>query len=251
MEVLAAEQREVRFSAAVERPAQFPLMGQVYGGAQNLLQWQVPHSMREAFQTTLNQAIDGKFESWRHLLFAIARRKGDPEAALCRFLIWCAVRINLLIATWHQPPVQACRVLDDLEDRTEEVLQNLFDTPGMDEPDCRPLHMLVAVVLQEAFVAMKSLLLGGMTEIEVGTAEALRVIRGLEARDAAMFEPGRSTGAIGSQQILDRYPQHDFKSPNAMEQRRSRITKKSDNLAVVSDRLIDFILAVGKRGETR
>lgn len=99
MEVLAAELREVRVSAAVERSAEFPLMGQVYWGAQNLLQWQLPPSMREAFQTLLNQAIDGEFESWRRLLFAIARRKGDPEAALCRFLIWAAVRINLLIAT--------------------------------------------------------------------------------------------------------------------------------------------------------
>lgn len=246
MEVLAAELREVRFSAAVERAAEFPLMGQVYWGAQILLQWQVPPSMREAFQIVLNQAIDGKFESWRRLLFAIARRKGDPEAALCRFLLWAAVRINLLIATWNQAQVQACGVLEDLEDRTEEVLKELFDMPDIEEPDCRPLHVLMAVVLQEAFVAMKPLLLGGMTEIEAGASEALRIVRGLDARDAAMFNPGRSSGAMGSQQVLDRYPQHDFKSPNAMEQRRSRISKKLGDLAVVSDRLIDFILAAGE-----
>lgn len=246
MEVLAAELREVRFSAAVERAAEFPLMGQVYWGAQILLQWQVPPSMREAFQVVLNQAIDGKFESWRRLLFAIARRKGDPEAALCRFLFWAAVRINLLIATWNQPQVQACGVLDDLEDRTEEVLKALFDIPDMEEPDCRPLHMLIAIVLQESLVAMKPLLLGGMTETEAGAAEALGVVRALDARDAVMFNPGRSSGAMGSQQILDRYPQHDFKSPNAMEQRRSRIAKRLGDLAVVSDRLIDFILAAGE-----
>jgi hypothetical protein len=246
MEVLAAELREVRFSAAVERSAEFPLMGQVYWGAQNLLQWQLPPSMRQAFQVVLNQAIDGKFESWRRLVFAIARRKGDPEAALCRFLFWAAVRINLLIATWHQPQVQACGVLDDLEDRAERVLTELFDIPEVEKPDCRPLHMLIALVLQEAFVAMKPLLLGGMTEVEAETADALRTVRGLDARDAVMFEPGRSSGAMGSQQILDRYPQHDFRTLNAMEKRRSRIVKKLGNLAVVSDRLIDFILAPGE-----
>ena len=241
MEVMAAEQRGVRFSSAVERAAEFPLMGRVYWGMQNLLQSQVPPSIREAFRTMLDQAIDGKFDSWRHLLFAVSRRKGDPEAALCRFLIWSAVRINLLIATWHQPQVQACRVLDSLEDRTEEVLRELFDVSDIEEPDCRPLHMLVAIVLQEAYAAMKPLLMGGMTEIEAEMAHALRVVRGLEARDAAMFSPGRSSGAIGSQQIVDRYPQHDFKSANAMEQRRSRIAKKPGQLPTVSDRVIDLI----------
>lgn len=246
LEILAAEQRGIRFSAAVERAAEFPLMGRVYWGMQNLLQSQVPPVIQDAFRTMLSQAIDGKFESWRRLLFAVSRRKNDPEAALCRFLIWSAVRINLLIATWHQPEVQACRVLDDLEDRTEDVLKKLFAVLGVDEPDCRPLHMLVAIVLKEAFAAMKPLLLGGMTEIEAEMADALRVIRGLEARDAAMFTPGRSSGAIGSQQIVDRYPQHDFTSANAMEQRRSRIARKSAERAPVSDRVIDLILATGE-----
>lgn len=246
MEVLAAEQRGIRFSAAVERPAEFPLMGRVYWGAQNLLQSQVPPFIQDAFRTMLNQAIDGKFDSWRRMLFVVARRNGDPEAALCRFLLWSAVRINLLIATWHQPQLQTCLVLDDLEDRTEDVLEELFAVSDIDEADCRPLHLLIAIVLKEALAAMKPLLMGGMTDLEAGMAEALRAVRGLEARDAAIFQPGRSSGAMGSQQILDRFPQHDFKSTNAIEQRRSRMVKKSAELAPVSGRVIDVILAAGE-----
>ncbi|MDA8349396.1 MAG: hypothetical protein M0038_11430 [Pseudomonadota bacterium] len=250
IEVMRAERQGISLSLAVERTAQFPLMGRVYWGMQNLLQSQVPPSIREAFRTMLNQAIAGKFDSWRRLLFAVSRRKGDPEAALCRFLIWSAVRVNLLIATWHQPQVEVCRVLDGLEDRTEEVLKELFDVSDVEEPDCRPLHMLVAIVLQEAYAAMKPLLMGGMTEIEAEMADALRVVRGLEARDAAMFTPGRSSGAIGSQQIVDRYPQHDFKTANAMEQRRSRIAKKPDQLPTVSDRVIDVIRDVAEGAQS-
>src|SRR5882724_13155642 len=40
----------------------------------------------------LTQALTGEFETTRKLLFLIAQRKGDPEAALCRFLLWSLVR---------------------------------------------------------------------------------------------------------------------------------------------------------------
>ena len=100
LEALDAERRAIGFSSAVARASEFPLMGRVYFGALNLLQWQVPQNVRQAVCTVLTQALNGRFESTRKLLFLVAQRKDDPEAALCRFLLWSAVRLNLLVLTW-------------------------------------------------------------------------------------------------------------------------------------------------------
>lgn len=243
LEVLDAERQRLPFSAAVERAAEFPLMGRVYFGVSNLLQWQVPPPVREALQHVLRRALEGRCESLRKLTFALAQRKGDADAALCRFILWTAVRLNLLILTWHQPTLEVTGVLDEMEDRAEAVLRTLLEGPEFHQPDCRPFHLLVAQVLKEAFDAAAPLLAGAMTEIEIDLAEALKQVRTLEAADAAVFNPGRFTGEAGSQQIYDRFPQHRFASPNAIEQRRSRIRKRTNDLEPAHDRLIDIVLA--------
>jgi hypothetical protein len=244
LEVLDAERRGIPFSVAVERVAEFPLMGRVYFGAINVLQWRVTPAIRDALQGVLNQALEGNFDSLRRLIFIAAQRPADPEAALCRFVLWAAVRINLLILTWHRPKFEAIGVLDEMEDRAEEVLKRLLDGDDFNEPDCRPLHMLIAQVLQDGLAAAAPLLMGAMTNIEAELADALQQVRGLEARDAALFNPGRFTGEVGSQQIHDRFPQHGYSSTNAIEQQRSRIRKKIDVLEPAQDRFIDLILGV-------
>jgi hypothetical protein len=62
-----------------------------------------------------------------------------------------------------------------------------------------------------------------------------------------MFAPGRSDAPIGSQQIVDRYPDH-FASANALEQRRSRLRKKGATLETHDDRLVDYLI---DRGDTQ
>jgi hypothetical protein len=247
-EVLDAEQRQVRFSEAVERAGEFPLMGRVYFGAVNLLQHQLTPAIREALQGILNHAIAGKFEPMRKLLFVIARRKSDPEAALCRFLLWAGVQLNLLILTWRQPQIEASGVLAAMEDRAEEILKELLDVSDIDEPDCRPLHALVAAVLQEMLITTGSvpLLLDAFGEVQARLADALQATRSLDARDAAILNPGRFTDIAGSQQILDRFPQHEFQSANSIDQRRRRIRKKLDTPKPVEGRLVDLLLATGE-----
>lgn len=247
LEVLDAERRAIRFSSAVERSAEFPLIGRVYFGALNLLQCQMPQNVRKAMSTLLTQALSGQFESTRRLLFLIARREDDPEAALCRFLLWCAVRINLLILTWNEPQVEAIGVLDSIEERAEDVLRELLTVEEIEETDCRPLHALVAAMLVDAYAAAQPLLMGAMSAIEVGNVDALQFIRRLEARDAALFHPGRFSGAAGSQQIVDRFPHH-YASVAAMEQRRTRmrakITGNAGGPSPSTHRFIDLLLDV-------
>ena len=248
LEALDSERRAIRFSSAVERASEFPLMGRVYFGALNLLQWQVPANVRQALQAVLTQAITGNFESTRKLLFLIAQRKDDPEAALCRFLLWSAVRLNLLILTWGEPQVEALGVLDRIEDRTEAALRELLTIEDIRDPDCRPLHTLVAALLVDVYASAKHLLTGATTEADAEQLDALQIIRQLDARDAALFHPGRFSGIAGCQQILDRFPQHHYASVNAMQQQRTRTRKQVRNelagLNSKSDRFIDLILAM-------
>jgi hypothetical protein len=84
------------------------------------------------------------------------------------------------------------------------------------------------------------------TELEelLTNAEALEQIRALDARAAAMFSPGPSDSEMGSQQIIGRYPQHEFASANALEQQRSRMRKKAGSDQPPGDRFIDLVLSV-------
>jgi hypothetical protein len=116
------------------------------------------------------------------------------------------------------------------------------------EPDFRPLHTLVAAVLVEASVSVEGLLTGATSELDLDKLDALQLIRQLEARDAALFNPGRFGGAAGCQQILDRFPQHHYASVNAMQQRRTRardrVRNGMDGCNPNSDRFIDLILGM-------
>jgi hypothetical protein len=240
LEVLDAEREGVRFSAAVERAAVFPLIGRVYFGVLNLLQWQVPPPVREALQHVLRRALEGRCDSLRKLTFALAQRKGDADAALCRFILWTAVRLNVLILTWHQPSLEVTGVLDKMEDRGEAVLRTLLEAQEFHEPDCRPLHLLGAQVLKEAFDAAAPLLAGAMTEIEVDLAEALKKVRGLRCRGV---QPRALHWRSRVAADLRPVSQHHYASLNAIEQRRSRIRKSLDALETAHDRLIDIVLA--------
>ena len=247
MEVLSADQKGISLSEAVGRP-DFLLMARTYHGAINFLQWQLPPPIQEALRGLLNQVIGGQLDpqldSVRKLLFEIARRKGDPEASLCRFLLWTAVQINLLIATWHQAPFQAAGVLEAMEERTEKILQRLLDVPDIFEPDCRPLHMLVGAALDEMMRITESvpLVTTAAAENLERLADVLQTIRGLGARDAAIMNSEEFTGISGSQPIIDRFPQHEFKSVNAIDRQRGRLRAKLKKPPAIQGRLVDLIL---------
>jgi hypothetical protein len=248
MEVLVAEQQRIRFSEAVTRP-DFLKMGRVYFGASNLLQWRLPPRVFDALRDLLNHSINGALNPARTLLFAIAR-KNDPEGAFCRFLIWTGVRVNLLILTWDKPGVEIRGTLDDAEDEAEEVLRRMLDAQGTLEHDARPLHELMAemMVYVELFdrTIVGALSKAGREFMEelLTNAEALEMVRNLDSPAAAVFNPGRSDGPLGSQQIADRFPQC-FTWANVVEQRRCRVLKQTLTIDPTGDRLIDLIRDLG------
>lgn len=248
LEVMAAEHRGIRFAEAVVRP-EFLKMGRIYFGATNLLQWRVPPSLRGVIEEMLDYAAEGGFDPTRRLIFAIATRKTDPEAALCRFLLWAAVRLNLLVLSWHSPEVELLGSLDEMDEKAEHVLRDLLEVSDMHDLDTRPLHVLMTEMAVRLSLSVKARFaiamreFGGELNELMSNCEALEKVRALEARPAAMLWPGRNDCPIGSQQVVDRYPQHFRLSANAMEQQRSRLLAKLPAVEVANDRVIDFIFA--------
>lgn len=245
LEIMLAERQGLRYAEAVVRP-DFPKMGRVCWGATNLLQWRVPPNIVLALKDLLEFAALGGLDPARRLLFELATRRDDPEAALCRFLLWVAVRLNLVIATWDIPEVEACGALADVENAAEDILREVLGTGAFSDPDLRPLHLLISEMMLRLRADVRARFGHAMTELSTAwsemfrSAEAIGRVRELDARDAAMFQPGRSSGPLGSQQIADRFPHH-FPSANAMEQRRSRRARRTEAANLAEDRFIDLI----------
>ena len=249
LEVMDAEQHGLRYSEAVKL-TQFPMMARVYYGAADLLQWRLPAVVRKAFRPLLAHAAAGTFDPTRKLLFTIARNKDDPEAALCRFLLWAAIRINLLVYTWNKPESETFGVLSEMEDMSEEKLRELLDVTGMHESDIRPLHVLVGGMLEHTRRGTDRIFVQALQELGTELDELmtetkfLGVVRNLDARSAATLAPLFGDEPIGSQRIVDRYPQH-FDTVNAVESLRSRVRKKinANTFEPANDRFIDLLRA--------
>jgi hypothetical protein len=249
LEVLDAERRGLRYCEAVTR-MDFPLMGRVYNGAADILRWKVPAAIRKPLTTLLQLAADGAFDPTRKVLFAMASERARPDVALCRFLLWSAIVLNLRIHTWDIPQVETLGVLREMEDRAERTLQDLLHTPDMHEPDVRPLHVLVLGLLEHTRLLTDGLWTAAIEQLGAGLQElvidaaALAKLRTLDARSAATLEPVFLDPSIGSQQIVDRHPQH-FESVSAMESLRSRVRRDLEAGALESsdNRIIDLLRA--------
>lgn len=143
MQVLAAEQKGIRYADAVTNP-EFLKMGRTYFGARIMLQWSLPPPIKEAVGKAIAHAMSGEIDHVQKIVFAIATRKHDPEAAVCRFLLWVAVQLNLLALTWDLPEIELLGALGEMEAKGETVLRDLLNVQEMSDDDVRPLHVLVA-----------------------------------------------------------------------------------------------------------
>jgi hypothetical protein len=249
VDVIVAEQQSFTFAQAVRRP-EFIKMARVYFGAINLLQWPLTSRLKRALRELLAQAAAGQFEAARAFMFAIATREGDPQAGLCRFLLWVAARLNLLSLTWNTPGVEVRGSLNDVEELSEAILRSLLDRIRSENfgSDARPLHLLVAELLVHTQAHDESLsealtgLQSELSDFMAKNAAALGQTRDLDARTAAMFWPVGYGMELGYQQIADLFPQH-FPSADALERRRNRFLKDALPVQPRGDRFIDVLQA--------
>jgi hypothetical protein len=140
-------------------------------------------------------------------------------------------------------------VLDQVADDAETILRNLLAVPQIYEDDMRPLDMLIAETFKRLNVAstakLREMLGGPVGELEkfLRATEARGAVRKLEAKQAAMFWPGRSREPLGSQRTVDRFPWH-YKSVADLEKKRSLLLQdilENGAADATGDRLIDVI----------
>ena len=246
-EVMHAELLGKTYTEAIDDPG-FPLMARVHYGVADTLRWRVPPEFVETFKEILQHAVDGDFDPMRQLLFAVATSRNDPEGALCRFLFWQAIRLNLMIATWNDPIVEAARGIYSIDEEAEDTLKAFLRLPEMLEPEVRPLNVLVAAAAVELDLhvgRLRQLFARESPALEeiFSHAKLVSVSRQVDARAAAVLWPGEPPSETSSQQVADRFPHH-FPTANAVEAQRSRTVRllRSDGVPEPSgDRYIDLI----------
>lgn len=250
LEVMQAERDGIPYAEAVRR-IDLPLMGRVHFGLEDLLQSRLPPALRDAVRSLAHAAKRGEFEGFRRALFAGAAREGEPQAALLRFLLYEGARIDLLVATWDLPELEALGTLGRIDREAQAVLSRRLAMPEMHDGEVRPLHVVMAELAVRAFGDADAASLAAQEQSEamdfiLQLAEVTRTIRGLDAPYAAVARADAFEEEMDSQRLVDVYPWH-FRSPNAVDQRRSRLRRmiKAGKPPVVLDgsRLIDVILA--------
>lgn len=248
-EVMRAERDGIPFHDAANR-VDFTLLARVHHGTADLLQRRIPLALRGALRGMGAAARNGAFEHIRRATFLRALGDG-PEAALLRFLIYQAARLNLLVLTWDDPSVEVLGSLARIDREAESIVRQLLAQTEIAAPDVRPLHILVA----ELAVRMT----GDIREVMSSVArmdrqrdavslleqmiDATRLTRSLEGADAAIARSSTFDDDLGSQEIADRYPWH-FRTAAAVDQRRSRLRRQLSGarpLAKQQHRMIDLI----------
>jgi hypothetical protein len=251
LEVIDAEMHGRRYADAVLDPS-YPLMGRVHFGLADTLMWRVPEEMISALYEVMQRAANGDFDPVRQLVFAVATRRNDPEAALCRFFLWQAIRLNIMVGTWDEPALEARGLLRHTEIESENILKDFLRVPEMLCEDVRPLNVLVRAAVDHLDLSATQLhgvferYCGSLEEL-MAREEVLQIARRLDNRSAAVLWPGESLDELGSQRIADRYPQH-FRTANAVEAQRTRTLKRLGQKGVPEpsgDRLIDLIRQTG------
>jgi hypothetical protein len=249
VEVMRAEQEGILFPDAA-RQVRFPLLGRVHFGLGDLLQRRLPVELRDGVRAAVRQAARGDLDGLRRAFFTAAVRRDDPQAALMRFLLYQAVRLNLLVATWDDPAVEVLGSLARIEREAQGMLDEILAMEELHDEEVRPLQVVVSEffirAFQDAEEARRAVMMQSAEAISIiqGLVESTTLVRALYAPDAAVACPDAFEDDMGSQQLADRYPDH-FTTANAADLRRSRlrraIAQGKPPVATRGDRLIDLI----------
>ncbi|MBI5515228.1 MAG: hypothetical protein HY909_15735 [Deltaproteobacteria bacterium] len=251
VEVSRAEMSGIPYAEAVTQIT-FPQMARLHYGLEDWLQRRVPTPLLDAVKAVVRRAVEGDFDPVRSECFARAARRGDAEGALLRFVLYEAVRFNLLVGTWDQPVFAAVGTLRRIDEYAQGVVDDMVELPLAELPDVRPLDVLVREVMLCAIADVHEAEAAARADdpAHLGALErVIGVVRALDAKDAAVMRPSSFENDMGSQQITDRYPEH-FPSVNAVDQRRSRLRRAIEKgrppINKDGDRLIDLLLAAAE-----
>jgi len=257
LEVIQAEQDGIPYAEAVRR-IDFPLMGRVHLGLEDMLQHRMPVALRRTMREIVAATKRGEFDDLRRAVFAAATQD-DPQGALLRFIVHEGNNIDVLVATWDAPEFEVLGTLARLEYDGQAMLFERLAMPEMHADDIRPFHVLLAELVEHALgdASAVALALQGKREavdLVLELVEATRTIRGLDAPYAAVARADTFEEEVGAQELVDRYPWH-FKTVDAVYQRRSRLRDKIADgeppLVLDGSRLIDLLLEEARKEDDR
>jgi len=234
LEVLRAEHEGVRFTAAVCDELAFPLMAKIHRGLFPLLITELPRNLLDAIRALRTYVATGGADDFRAAAFALAHPKASNPilAAALRFCLFQGARLNLTVAAFHSPEVDAALLLDRFSDEAEDtVCSHIMAFPSLADGD-RPLELLVADLLRRVRPLRDKVLaevatyapatlerFAALTDL-VGVSQALPPEDAILLRDAIFASQGAPKTQSASQRRL--HP-HLFPSQNAVDQRRRRL----------------------------
>lgn len=244
VELISAAAEEIPMSVAVHRPADYPLTVKIHHGMEAFLLYELDDeqaALVRAFYRRLSDA-PGLIGEVRKAIFDVAREDVGPWASVARFFAYEAARLNLLLATWEVPEVEASSLLREFDLEAEHVLcEQLVALPR----DVRPLEMLVGelMVRLNAAVEERAAELASVVDevraeiarrtVAVSVARTLSPEKNVVLRNALAPDEER----MASSQLLEIFPEL-FSSAEQVDQVRHRL---KDAKPTKRTRVIDLI----------
>lgn len=191
------------------RRIDFPLMGRVHFGLQDLLQQRLPKALRNAVRGLAEAASGGEFDELRSGLFADAAEPCSVQSALLRFLLYESTRIGLLVVTWELPELEALGALGRIDREAQAILAGRLGCQRCTKAVCAPdSHSRFADLALRAFGDTETLRRAVQEREEtmafvLELIEATRTIRAPPrsgSRNAA--RPGRPGGTAAAHRQL-------------------------------------------------
>ncbi len=261
LEMGHAESMNVSLSRAVRNAEEFPTVHKFHLAIIDLLTLEIPLELEPTLRRAFAAPPPAGAEGIRHQLAKIACGGANvPERALARLLLFEAVRVNVVIETWHSGVGLLRLGIDDevIDVRTEENLKVLIENADVLDGSngCRPLHLLVASTLarlnQDAENAMEAIAVSTseLRDEYNRRAQLEALLRGMDARDAVLirnyFAPVHGEQRLEVDRLMKQHPLLFRNQPrNTVDQRLRRRLKKLPSSAPMRTRpaLIDLLAA--------
>lgn len=244
VELISAEAEEIAMSVAVHRPADYPLTAKIHHGMEAFLLYELDDQQAALVREFYRRLSDapGLIGDVRKAIFDVARDDVGPWASVARFFAYEAARLNLLLATWEVPEVEASSLLREFDVEAEHVLcEQLVELPR----DVRPLEILVGelmVRLNAAVEERAAELAAVVDEVRVEIARrtfAVRVARTLSPEKNVVLRNALAPDEerMASSQLRELFPEL-FSSAEQIDQVRHRL---KDAKPTKRTRVIDLI----------
>lgn len=154
LQLRRADLQNLPMSEAVNRWGEFPLLAKLHHGIQPFLCFELNAEQEIVIRDIFRQlgVAPAAVMGARTALFHVAAGTEGPERYIARFLAYEGARLNLMVATWDQPAIEAAGLLRQFDETAEALLATqIEEVPAGDES----FSVFVAQVMLHLFVAVE------------------------------------------------------------------------------------------------